>query len=192
MLEKDISKLINRKCISNGDINNSPVTVPDLAEGDSITMDYSSRVIPSTLHDNVGASDQQGIVMGTSIFPDPPNIAIRPVTTTNKLASATITSEVIEDNNKQVERQIKELELKIISVENNIKTEIQNLRDEMSNNIKTEIQNLRDEMSHKFDAIMQYELQLFNVMNQNIKSTVKEVIGNVLTGTLMPVQNTSQ
>ena len=47
-------------------------------------------------------------------------------------------------------------------------------------------------MSDKFDAIMQYKLQLFNVMNQNLKSTVKEVIASVLTGALMPVQNTSQ
>ena len=47
-------------------------------------------------------------------------------------------------------------------------------------------------MSHKFDAIMQYELQLLNIMNQNIKSAAKEVMSSVLTGALMPLQNGPQ
>ena len=71
---------------------NSPVTAQDSVEAGSLTMDYSSRVIPSTLYDNVGVSD-----MAPSIFLEPPTNVIRPTTKT-KLASATIISESVGDS----------------------------------------------------------------------------------------------
>ena len=57
-------------------------------------------------------------------------------------------------------------------------------------NMEAEMQILKDELTQKLDSMMQYELQLFNIMNQNIKSAVKEVISSVLTGALMLLQKT--
>ena len=172
---KDINYFINQKCVANYDVQSSVNKVQNFNQSTSSgtpTMDYNSRVVSSNLFDNLSTNAPQtstsvdNIASGQSIFPDPAAFVTRPLKrkTHISLPSATVGNEV-----EKLETQIRDLERKIESVEHNL---------------KTEIQMCKEEISQKLENMMQYQLQLFNIMNDTFRSVLRDIILGMLSGAL--------
>ena len=81
-------------------------------------------------------------------------------------------SSLFQENDKlvKIENQIKEIERKLISIEQSI---------------KTEIQSAKEDILQKLDQSMKYDQQLFSIMSEMLKSEIKESLDKMLSGALL-------
>ena len=72
--------------------------------------------------------------------------------------------------NDKIESQIKEIEIKLTSIEQSL---------------KPEIQSAKDEFLQKLEQSMKYEQQLFSILSEQLKSEIKESLEKMLSGALL-------
>ena len=163
--------MVERKFTTNLDIfptNTHLLSIehPKVVKEQSEEMDLNSRIVTTYIYKEVNVnpstSFENNILSKNNItFPNPP--------VSKRKYSPPTTSSTFQKNDK-IESQIKEIEIKLTSIEQSL---------------KTEIQSAKDEILQKLEQSMKYEQQLFSILSEQLKSEIKESLEKMLFGALL-------
>ena len=130
--DSDVNHLVQRKFTTNLDINPTinhllSIEQPNVVKEQNENMDFNSRIVTPNMYEDVNSnpstSFENNILSNDNItFPNPP--------VSKRKYSPPTTSSTFQKNDK-IESQIKEIEIKLTSIEQSLKTEIQSAKDEI-------------------------------------------------------------
>ena len=163
--------MVERKFTTNLDINPTithllSIEQPNIVKEQNKEMDFNSRIMTPNIYEDVNSnpstSFENNILSNDNItFPNPP--------VSKRKYNPPTASSTFQKNDK-IESQIKEIEIKLTSIEQSLKTEIQSAKEEIFQNL---------------EQSMKYDQHLFSIMSEQLKSKIKESLDKMLSGVFL-------
>ncbi|MCU7801090.1 MAG: hypothetical protein KZQ70_13360 [gamma proteobacterium symbiont of Lucinoma myriamae] len=180
--QKDVKYFLNSKGVTNWDVKN---TVDKLLISDEpkdvepAKMDFNTRIVTPNLYDSINSNPATSPFEAsalnseteTNLFPNPPTSKS---SVKRKFSIAPTSTQTYQENEQFVnlDRRLQRIEIRL-------------------DNLEQSIQSAKDEITLKIDQNMQYEQQLFNVLQNQLRAGIRDTFASMLQGALTSTRSSN-